>query len=262
MPFADLPNVRLHYELDGSADARVLVLSHSIGASLRMWDLVAPEFAKSFRVLRYDTRGHGASSLPQGPYTIPDLGSDVIALLDALKIDRCIFCGLSLGGMTGMWLGIHSPERFEKFILANTAAQIGTRELWEQRIRSAREGGVASMAEAMLERWFTPQFRAGAPAIMQSTREMLSATPTEGYINCGAAIRDEDLTGGLHLIAAPALVITGSFDPATTAAQGRVLAERIPNARYVELATSHLSAIEDPRGFSAAVLDFLAWQEE
>lgn len=261
MAFAPLRAARLGYEIYGPADAPVLVLSHSIGASMRMWDRVAPRIAGAFRVLRYDTRGHGGSSIPSGPYSIADLGGDVIELLNALGIDRCIFCGLSLGGMTGMWLGANAPKRIEKLILANTAAQIGTRDLWDARIRAVREGGLASMADAVLARWFTPQFMAAEPDAVRSTRQMLSDTPAEGYANCCTAIRDADLQASLSLITAPTLVIAGAFDPATTAVQGQVLAEKIPKANYVELATSHLSAIENPRAFTAAVLGFLGVRE-
>jgi len=261
MPHVDLDRFRLHYEVEGPGDASALVLSHSIGANLSMWDFVAPALATRYKVVRYDTRGHGSSGTPSGPYSIADLGRDAVALLDALNIDRCCFCGLSLGGMIGLWLGIHTPQRVERLILANTAARIGTLELWNERIRQVREGGLASMTDAILARWFTPQFRQHSPAIMESVRGMLASTSSEGYAACCAAIRDEDLSTSLHAIAAPALVITGAEDPATPPRDGQFLAERIPHAKLVELATSHLSAIEYPAGFSSAVLDFLGGQE-
>ena len=261
MPHADLANVRLHYEIEGPEGAPVLVFSHSIGASTVMWDAVLPYFSGRFRVLRYDTRGHGASSVPPGPYSIAELGNDALELLDALGIQRCIFCGLSMGGMIGMWLGIHAPERIERLILANTGARIGTTKLWNDRIESVQRGGVAAIAELILERWFTIRFRQAAPETIAAVHRMIVGTSTEGYVNCCAAIRDEDLTESLHLIHADSLVLTGTEDPATPPSDGRIIEEKIPNAAYVELATSHLSAIEDPGGFSGAVLGFLSHPE-
>jgi 3-oxoadipate enol-lactonase len=261
MPHVDLDHSRLHYVVEGPGDAPALVLSHSIGANLSMWDFVSPAFATRYKVIRYDTRGHGASDTPSGPYSIADLGRDALALIDALQIQQCCFCGLSLGGMIGVWLAIHAPHRIEKLVLANTAARIGTEDLWNERIRQVRQGGLATMTDAILARWFTPQFWQNSPAITGSIRTMLASTSSEGYANCCAAIRDEDLRSNLHAIAAPALIITGAEDPATPPRDGQFLAEGIPHAKLVELATSHLSAIEDPAGFSSAVLDFLGGQE-
>ncbi len=261
MPYADLEHARVHYEIDGPADRRVLVFSHSIGASLRMWDSVLPAFAERFRILRYDTRGHGSSGVPHGPYTIAQLGQDVLQLLDGLDIESSIFCGLSLGGMIGMWLGAHAPQRVEKLVLANTAARIGTRETWNARIESVKQGGMEQMADAVMERWFTPRFRRDSPATVAGALNVFEATSAEGYASCAAAIRDADLGPSLRLIEARSLIIAGAADPATTAAEGRALAQQIRNSSYVELETAHLSAIEDPCGFSAAVLEFLCGAE-
>lgn len=261
MPFADLANVRLHYELDGSVQNPVLVLSHSISANLTMWDAVLPALADRFRILRYDTRGHGRSSVPSGPYAIADLAGDVIGLLDALDIQRCFFCGLSLGGMTGIWLGIHASGRMAKLILANTGARIGTRELWNDRIQIATESGLSSMTKMILDRWFTRAFQQASPATIERVSEMIAGTSSQGYINCGAAIRDADFTADLPRIRTPGLIISSTHDPATPPADGRILAERMQQAKYIELDTSHLSAIEDPSAFSAAVLSFLSEPE-
>ncbi len=261
MPRANIEDLRLHYELEGLENGRVLVLSHSIGTTTEMWKHVAPKFAKHFRVLRYDTRGHGRSSVPDGPYAIADLGKDVLALLDALDARRCIFCGLSLGGMTGIWLGIHAPDRLEKLILANTAARIGTHESWNARVRAVQQGGMASIADAVMERWFTCDFRQDSPALVAPVRQMFLNTSQTGYVACCAAIRDADFTADLHAISIPTLVITGRDDPATPPGDGRFLAENISGARYVELKTAHLSPIEDPDGFSAAVRGFALEQE-
>jgi 3-oxoadipate enol-lactonase len=261
MPYADLEHARLHYEIDGPGDRPVLAFSHSIGASLRMWDGVLPAFDGRFRILRYDTRGHGSSGVPHGPYTIAQLGQDVLQLLDALKIERLNFCGLSLGGMIGMWLGAHAPQRVEKLVLANTAARIGTRETWNARIAAVQQGGMEQIADAVMERWFTARFRQELPGTVASARNVFEATSVEGYTGCAAAIRDADLEPRLRIIEAPTLILTGAVDPATTAAEGRALARQIRNSSFVELETAHLSAIEDPRGFSAAVLGFLCGPE-
>jgi len=262
MPYADFRNLRLHYELDGPEESRVLVLSHSIGTTTEMWKHVAPDFAKKFRVLNCDTRGHGGSSVPNGPCAIAELGGDVLALLDSLGVERCIFCGLSLGGMIGIWMGIHAPERLEKLVLANTAARIGTQNMWNARIRSVQEEGMASLADAVMERWFTREFRHASPAIVAPVRQMFLDTSPEGYIACCAAIRDADFTTNLRAIRAPTLVVAGRDDPATTPEDARFLAQNISGARYVELETAHLSPIEDPAGFSAAVLEFVSDEEE
>jgi 3-oxoadipate enol-lactonase len=261
MPQADLTHARLHYEIDGPADAPGIVFSHSIGANLAMWDAVLPHFAGRFRVLRYDARGHGASTVPPGPYTIADLGGDVLELLDALGIRRSNFCGLSMGGMIGMWLAVNAPERIGRLILANTGARIGTEKLWNDRIDAVRQGGVAAIADLILERWFTARFRQESPVTIETVRSMIVATSQDGYVNCCAAIRDEDLTESVDHIEAPSLILTGAWDPATPPSDGRILEEKIPRAAYVELATSHLSAIEDPMGFSGAVLNFLSHPE-
>jgi len=222
-----------------------------------MWDRVTPALSGRFRTLRYDTRGHGRSSVPAGPYSLADLGNDVVGLLDLLGIERCVFCGLSLGGMTGIWLGINAQHRVSRMVLANTAAKIGTRERWNERIQAVQQGGVDSIAEAVLERWFTTEFERGSPDVIDAARRMLADTPREGYAGCAAAIRDADLTSELHRITTPAMVIAGTFDPATTPEDGRVLARGIKGAEYVELKTAHLSAIEDPNGFTSAALGFL-----
>jgi len=160
MPFAELKDVRMHYEVSGPAGAPTLVFSNSLGTDLSMWDGQAPEFAKKYRVVRYDKRGHGQSSAPAGPYGIETLGRDVLALFDFLQLDKVHFCGLSIGGQTGMWLGVNAPERLNKLALCNTAAKIGTLEGWNTRIDAVQNGGTKSVADVVLARWFTFEFRA------------------------------------------------------------------------------------------------------
>ncbi len=256
--YAVAGEARIHYRLDGPADAPVLVLSNSLGADVSMWEPQLAVLARSFRVLRYDIRGHGASTVTPGPYTIERLGRDVVALLDRLTVERAHFCGLSMGGMTGMWLAVHAPDRLDKLVLANTAAHIGPPELWKARIESVRAGGLRAIAQAVIERWFTPAFRDRAPQIVGAARRMLERAPPEGYVACCAAIRDTDLRETVAAIRATTLVLAGAHDAATPAAGARVLAERIPGAHYVELDAAHLSNIEAAAPFNETLLSFLA----
>ncbi|MBL8472932.1 MAG: 3-oxoadipate enol-lactonase [Rhodocyclaceae bacterium] len=255
--YADLPGVRIAYRLDGEAGAPVLVLSNSLGTTLRMWDAQMAAFTRHFRVLRYDTRGHGRSGRPPGAYEMATLGGDVLALLDALDIDRADFCGLSMGGVTGIWLASRAAQRFGKVVLCNTAAKIGNEQTWNARIAAVRAGGVASVTDAVLERWFTAPFRAAQPEAVAAVRDMLVATDAEGYCANSAAIRDMDLRADLPGIALPTLVVGGSADGSVAPAETRALAEAIPNARYVELLAAHMSNIEAADEFNAAVLAFL-----
>jgi 3-oxoadipate enol-lactonase len=257
MPFVEIGDFRAHYALSGPAGAPVLVLSNSLGTNFSLWDPQLPEFEKHLQVLRYDTRGHGQSSVTAGPYRIEQLGRDVLHVLDRLSLERVHFCGLSLGGMIGMWLGINAPERLSKMVLCNTAARIGTPELWNARIDAVRKGGMKSIAAAVIERWFTLSFRAAAPETIAHTQRMIEASPPEGYAACCAAIRDMDQRETISAITLPTLVISGAMDPATPPADCQFLASKIRGARYVELAAAHLSNVEAAAQFSAEVLRFL-----
>ncbi|MDQ0507122.1 3-oxoadipate enol-lactonase [Xanthobacter agilis] len=248
---------RLAYRFDGPAEAPVLLLSNSLGTSFEMWAPQMPALTQRFRVLRYDSRGHGRSDAPAGAYGMDRLGRDVVELLDALGLDRVGFCGLSKGGMVGQWLGARAPERLDRLVLANTAAHMGPPSGWESRIGAVRAGGMAALADAAIARWFTPEFVARVPDQVASVRDMLLATPVEGYAACCAAIRDMDLRLTAPLIRVPTVVIAGAHDPATPPEQGRFLADAIPGARIVELDTAHLSNIEAPAAFTAALLDAL-----
>lgn len=255
--FVDVDGGRLRYRMDGAADAPVVVLSNSLGTNLSIWEPQVAELTRTFRVLRYDTRGHGESSVTPGPYSIESLGRDVVALLDHLAIDRAHLCGLSLGGMTGMWLAIHAPTRITSLVLCNTAARIAPPDLWDTRIAQVRAGGMPAIVEAVLVRWFTPAFLAQSPVIAESIRPMLLACPADGYAACCAAIRDMDQREAIAAISAPTLVIAGTHDPATSPADARFIADRIKGARYVELPAAHLSNIEAAPEFTAALLHFL-----
>jgi 3-oxoadipate enol-lactonase len=258
MPFVNLPAGRLHYRFDGTSSGPVVVLSNSLGAALSMWDPQVEPLSHRFRVLRYDPRGLGFSDLPAVPCTLEGLGRDVLGLLDALGIERAHFCGLSMGGLTGLWLGVHAAERLDRLVVCNTAARVGTLEAWASRIATVRDGGMAAVTPALLERWFTPAFRAGAAPVIESTRQMLLQAPVQGYLACCEAIRDADLREEVAQVKARTLVISGSSDPVTPPAAGRFLAEKIPGARYVEMAAAHLSNLEAPAPFTDALLQFLS----
>ena len=257
MPILKSGEARIHYALQGQSGLPVLVFSNSLGANYSMWDPQASEFRKKFRILRYDTRGHGQSSSTPGPYSIELLAKDVIVLLDALDLDRVHFCGLSMGGMIGMWLGVHAPEHLNKLVLCNTGARIGTLETWNARIEAVRKNGMKSVAPAIIERWFTPAFRQKAPEMMAKILKMIEEANPEGYAACCAAIRDFDCREQLGKIHAPTLVISGAHDPATPPADGRFLAQQIPGARYVELNAAHLSNIEAQDRFNDELAAFL-----
>jgi 3-oxoadipate enol-lactonase len=244
------------WALDGPEGAPVLMLSNSLGTTMEMWRPQLAAFTARFRVLRYDTRGHGRSDAPPGGYGLDRLGRDAIELLDALGLGRVHFCGLSLGGMTGQWLGARAPDRIDRLVLANTAAVMGPPSAWDARIVTVRQQGMAALTDAILERWFTPEFRA-VPEGAAFVRDQLLATDPAGYAGCCAAIRDMDLRPLLGRIAAPTLVITGSRDPATPPADSTLIVESIPGARQLMLDAAHLSNVEQPEAFTTAVLDFL-----
>ncbi len=258
MPFLEKDGCKLHYALTGAATSPVVVFSNSLGTNFSMWDPQVPELEKKFRVLRYDTRGHGQSSVTPGPYSIEQLARDVITLLDGLKIERANFCGLSMGGMTGMSLGLDFPARIEKLVLSNTAAKIGTPEFWNARIEKIRRDGMKAIASGVIEKWFTPEFRARSPQAAQSALQMLEECSPEGYVANCAAVRDFDARSRLSQIHARTLVISGTSDPSTPPADGRFLANQIPAARYIELAAAHISNIEAAEEFTAGLIGFLS----
>jgi 3-oxoadipate enol-lactonase/4-carboxymuconolactone decarboxylase len=257
MPFAQLADVRLHYELEGDPKLPVLMLCNSLGTTLQMWAPQMPAFLAHFRVLRYDTRGHGASEVTPDEYSIAQLGADAVALLDHLGIERVSFCGLSMGGMTGMWLGVNRPERVERMVLANTGAQVGDPSMWAARFETVRAGGMAAITPSLLDRWFTARYRQLAPDEVQKVRAMLLATSPDGYIANGAAVRDMDQRASLARIAVPTLVIAGTYDGSTPPELGRAVAQAIDGARYVELDAAHLSNWEQAGAFTATALAFL-----
>ncbi|WP_033294751.1 3-oxoadipate enol-lactonase [Amycolatopsis jejuensis] len=252
-----MSSVRVHRVVDGPAAGPVVVLSNSIGSDHRMWEpQVAPLAERGFRVVRYDTRGHGASPVPPGPYDLADLGGDVLGLLDDLDVDRAHFVGLSLGGMVGMWLGTQVPDRLVSLTLCCTSAQLGPPEMWAERARTVRAEGTAAVAEAGVGRWVTPAYAQAHPDRVAYLREMIEAQPDEGYAACCAAIERMDLTGDLAKISVPALVIAGAEDPSTPAEpHGRIIADGIPDARLEIVASAaHLGSYEQPDEFTRLIL--------
>ncbi|PWB33362.1 3-oxoadipate enol-lactonase [Pseudomonas sp. SDI] len=250
----------LNYQLEGPATAPVLVLSNSLGTDLHMWDTQMPALTAHFRVLRYDTRGHGGSLVTEGPYSIEQLGRDVLALLDALNIERAHFCGLSMGGLIGQWLGINAGERLQRLVVCNTAAKIGSPETWNPRIeRVLREGQAAmvGLRDASIERWFTQAYAAANPAQAKRITDMLAATSPEGYAaNCGA-VRDADFRDQVGAIRLPLLVIAGTEDAVTPPAGSLFIQERVVGAEYAEFRAAHLSNVEVGGPFSRRLIDFL-----
>jgi 3-oxoadipate enol-lactonase/4-carboxymuconolactone decarboxylase len=257
MPLLNLPGLQVYYRLEGRDDRPVLVLSHSLGQDHGMWDTQAADLSVHFRVLRYDIRGHGASGTTPGEYRVEQLARDLLALLDALAIDRVALCGLSLGGMIGMWLAVHAPERLTALVLANTSPRPDA-AVMEARRTAVLSGGMAPIADVAMSRYFSPKLLAAEPPAVATARRTLLATVAEGYAGCCAAIRDHDMSGELEAIQVPSLVICGDLDVSMPwKGHSDLLATRIPGARVVHLHGAHLSNLETPRAFSAAVAEFL-----
>ena len=257
MTTVDIRGEPFNVRIDGAAGAPSLMLSNSLGTNLAMWDAQMPDLSGRFRVVRYDARGHGGSAVTPGPYTMEQLARDVVALLDALEIDRTHFCGLSMGGMVGMWLGANAPERIDRLVLCNTSPKFGAPEVFEARIKAVRQDGVASVADAVLERWFTTRFRERSPEALARMRAMLTATSVEGYAASCAAVRDMDHRALLPRIKRPTLVISGTHDVGTPPADGQRMVQSIEGARYVELDSAHISNVEAAAAFTKAVTEFL-----
>jgi 3-oxoadipate enol-lactonase len=257
MPLIDIGGVQIPHVIDGPDDGPVLVLAHSLGTDHRLWDPQLEALSERFKVVRYDLRGHGASRVAPAAYDMAALGGDVLALLDRLGVGTCSFMGLSLGGMIGQWLGVNAAGRVRALVLANTAAHLAPPAGWDARIAAVEKGGMAAVADGVLERWFTPRFREERPGEVARIRAMLLATPPVGYAAACGAIRDMDQRAAIRAIRAPVLVVAGTHDAATPPADGRFLANAIPAARYVELGAAHLSNIEAAEPFTRTVTQFL-----
>jgi 3-oxoadipate enol-lactonase len=259
MPMIAGAGCQINVQIEGPEGAPVLVLSNSIAADLSMWDPQAAEFARHFRLIRYDRRGHGKSSVPPAPYSMEIMGRDVLAVLDHLGIKSINWCGLSMGGMVGQWLGASAPERIDRLILCDTHYYYADKKPWDDRIAAAREKGMAALGPAFMERWFTKKYRDGNPQSIAHMQAVFAATPVEGFAGCCAAGRDMDHRELLGRIKAPTLVITGREDFATPLQANQEISEKIPGARLVVLdEAAHISNMMQPQAFTKAVLEFLA----
>ncbi|MRW89803.1 3-oxoadipate enol-lactonase [Duganella sp. FT80W] len=257
MPFMDTAGAQLHYRTDGSSANPCVVLSNSLGTDLSMWDAQAAALALDHYVIRYDVRGHGLSSPSSTPLDLARLGLDVIALLDHLAIERAAFCGISMGGLTGQWLGIHAPQRFTRLILANTAARIGTADGWLARAQQVRTEGMSSVAAGASARWFTPAFIARDPVTVARMTGRLREQDANGYADCCLVLAAANLREDVGRINLPTLIIAGDADPVTTVADGIWLREQIPNAQLATVPASHISNIEANMKFTTQLRAFL-----
>jgi 3-oxoadipate enol-lactonase len=257
MPMIDADGCPINVEIQGSESAPVLMLSNSLGTNLHMWDEQMAEWTKHFRVVRYDRRGHGKSGAPTGPYSMERFGRDVLAIADALKIKKFNWCGLSMGGMVGQWLGANAPDRVEKLILSNTNYNYADKAPWNDRIKFIQEKGLAALADTNMERWFTKGFRERAPQALAKIKAEFLATNPIGYIACCEAIRDMDFTASNPRITAPTLVIVGAQDPATPPALGEAISKQIKGAKLVSLDASHIANVELPQIYADTVQKFL-----
>jgi len=257
VPFFASNSIPIFYRLEGRTDAPALVLSHSLGCDHGMWAPQAAALMEQFQVLRYDTRGHGASQAPPGEYTLDDLGHDVLALAGALNFSRFAFCGLSMGSAVGQWLALHAPERLTALVLANSSPRFDPANL-EKRRQTVLAQGIPAIADAVMQRFFTPETLARGDAYAASVRSVLLGTSALGYAGCCAALRDADFTQSLEKIRTRTLIIAGDRDQSTPwAGHGELLARGIRGAQAVHLPTAHLSNLEQPGAFTAAVAEFL-----
>ncbi|MBV9348258.1 MAG: 3-oxoadipate enol-lactonase [Pseudolabrys sp.] len=257
MPLIDTNGTKINVEVSGPENAPVLMLSNSLGTNLHMWDDQAAAWSKHFRVVRYDRRGHGKSAAPKGPYSFDMLGRDVLGILDALKIKTINWCGLSMGGMVGQWLGANAPDRVNKLVLSNTSSHYTDKTPWNDRIKQVEEKGLGSLVEGNMQRWFTEGFRTRAPDTIAKMKNIFVTTSVDGYLGCCAAIRDMDFRASNPKIKAPTLVIVGAQDPATPPAAGEAIQKAIPGAKLASLDAAHIANMEKPADYTKTVADFL-----
>ena len=257
MPVIDADGCPIHVEVEGPERAPVLMLSNSLGTTRAMWDGQVKPFTQHFRLVRYDRRGHGKSGVPKGPYTMERLGRDVLAVVDGLGIKKFNWCGLSMGGMVGQWVGANAPDRVERMVLTNTSSYFPDKAGWNERLKLVEQKGIAEFAAPNMARWFTPGFLQRAPEVVAPIQAMFAATPLEGYLASGAAVRDMDHRALLPKITAPTLVIAGRHDGATPPEANEYISQNIPGAQYMTLDAAHLSSVEQPEAYTDAVLSFL-----
>ena len=260
MPIFNDQEIALNYATFGDKSNPALLLSNSLGTSYHMWQPQIDVLQNDYFIICYDTRGHGKSSAPTGPYNLDQLGQDVINLLDYLNIDKAFFCGISMGGMTGQWLAINHPERFHHLMLCNTAAKIGNEAAWVDRTQLVREQGLKPIAATAASRWFTASFIDNYPDVVKALSDALAAGSSEGYASCCEALSVADTREQLQDIRVPVTVLVGSEDPVTTVADGQYMVDHIPNATLAIIDASHISNIEQPEAFNQLVRQYLNTQ--
>ncbi|WP_291337693.1 3-oxoadipate enol-lactonase [Acinetobacter sp. UBA801] len=257
MPTFTSNDAQINYQTFGDAAKPALIFSNSLGTNFKMWQAQIDFFQQDFFVICYDTRGHGASSAPQGPYSIDQLGQDVVNLLDHLNVEKATFCGISMGGLTGQWLAIHRPERFNQVVVCNTAAKIGQEQAWNDRAALVREQGLQPIASTAASRWFTEPFIQSNATVVNNLQNDLAAGSAEGYASCCEALAKADVREQLTDITVPVLVVAGQQDPITTVADAQFMVERIANSQLFEINASHISNVELPNEFNQAVKQFI-----
>ncbi|MDF0717497.1 3-oxoadipate enol-lactonase [Muricauda sp. 334s03] len=256
MAVAKVNNVKIHYQYKDHGHEEVLIFSNSLGCNLSMWSY--QEMLKEhFNILTYDTRGHGDSEITLGKYTVELLGNDVLALADHLNIEKFNFCGLSMGGLIGQWLGIHAGNRLNHLIIANTAAKIGTETGWNDRIQFVNHNKMADLVDGSKVRWFTPEYCIEFPQEVSKLTDQIANTSPDGYVANCAVVRDADFREQLHKIKTPTLIISGTKDEVTTVEHGKFLNEQIKDSEHVSLNAAHLSNVEQAEGFSEYILNFI-----
>lgn len=258
MPTFTSNDAQINYQTFGDASKPALIFSNSLGTNYGMWQKQFNHFKQDYFVICYDTRGHGASSAPQGPYSLDQLGQDVINLLDHLKIEKAAFCGISMGGLTGQWLAINKPERFSHVIVCNTAAKIGQEQAWNERATLVRQQGLQPIASTAASRWFTEPFIQSNPTVVENLQNDLEAGSSEGYASCCEALAKADLREQIKTISVPVLIIAGQQDPVTTVADGQSMQDSIAHSQLFEINASHISNVEQPEAFNQAVQKFMA----
>lgn len=253
--------MKTNYKIQGTPNSPVLMFSNSLGADFKMWDELIPYLLPYFRVLQYDTRGHGKSEQTEGPYTIEMLGKDVVDLLDDLSIEKVFFCGLSMGGLIGQWLGINHPERLHKLIISNTDAKIGTADRWNDRINLIKEQGMQAIANATMEKWFTEDYHKTNPLRVAEMAEIFLANNIEGYTSCCAAIGAADFSASIKTISVETLIITGDEDAVTNVNQAEKMQQEIPNAKLKVFHARHLPSTELPEEYAQTLINFIVGKD-
>jgi 3-oxoadipate enol-lactonase len=257
MPMIDADGCLLNVSVEGRQSGPTLMLSNSLGTTMQMWEPQMKALTQLFRVVRYDRRGHGKSGVAPGPYSMERFGRDVLAILDDLNIDKVHWCGLSMGGMVGQWLGANAPERMDRIILSNTACYYADPTNWLSRIKAVKEGGLAGVADAVIAGWLTADFREREPQVTANLKAMLLACPVQGYLACCEALSSLDQRDLLPKIRSPTLIIAGRHDMATPISAGELIRSKIPGASLTILDAAHISNVEQSHAFTDTVVGFL-----